>query len=105
MDETSIKAGRTAPGKMRQAYFWPVYGDQDEIVFHYAPTRQHRHVETFLNGFKGTLLSDGYAAYEVYAKRHGLSHAQCWRYVAASIMLRRIRIVAPGLRFLNFTAT
>ena len=78
MDETSIKAGRTAPGKMRQAYFWPVYGDQDEIVFHYAPTRQHRHVETFLNGFKGTLLSDGYAAYEVYAKRHGLSHAQCW---------------------------
>ena len=26
--------------------------------------RQHRHVETFLNGFKGTLLSDGYAAYE-----------------------------------------
>ena len=64
MDETSIKAGRTAPGKMRQAYFWPVYGDQDEIVFHYAATRQHRHVETFLNGFKGTLLSDGYAAYE-----------------------------------------
>ena len=42
MDETSIKAGRTAPGKMRQAYFWPVYGDQDEIVFHYAATRQHR---------------------------------------------------------------
>ena len=78
MDETSIKAGRTAPGKMRQAYFWPVYGDQDEIVFHYAATRQHRHVETFLNGFKGTLLSDGYAAYEVFAKRHGLSHAQCW---------------------------
>ena len=29
--------------------------DQDEIVFHYAATRQHRHVETFLNGFKGTL--------------------------------------------------
>ena len=48
------------------------------MVFHYAPTRQHRHVETFLNGFKGTLLSDGYAAYEEYAKRHGLSHAQCW---------------------------
>ena len=24
MDETSIKAGRVAPGKMRSAYFWPV---------------------------------------------------------------------------------
>ena len=78
MDETSIKAGRIARGKMRQAYFWPVYGDQNEIVFHYAPTRQHCHVETFLDGFKGTLLSDGYVAYEGYAKRHGLSHAQCW---------------------------
>lgn len=27
MDETSIKAGRSGPGKMRQAYFWPIFGD------------------------------------------------------------------------------
>ena len=57
MDETTIKAGRTQPGKMRTAYFWPVYGEADEIVFHYAPSRAHEHVETFLAGFRGTLLS------------------------------------------------
>lgn len=78
MDETSIKAGRVAPGKMRSAYFWPVYGEADEIVFHYAPSRAHKHVESFLGDFRGTLLSDGYAAYAAYAQRRGLVHAQCW---------------------------
>ena len=78
MDETSIKAGRTGPGKMRQAYFWPVYGQDGELVFHYAPSRAHKHVEAFLGDFSGTLLSDGYGAYEAYAKRRGLAHARCW---------------------------
>ena len=32
MDETPIKAGRAGPGKMKAAYFWPVYGEQDESV-------------------------------------------------------------------------
>ena len=78
MDETSIKAGRSGPGKMRAAYFWPVYGQDDELVFHYAPSRAHKHVERFLGDFSGTLLSDGYGAYEAFAKRRGLAHAQCW---------------------------
>ena len=78
MDETSIKAGRTGPGKMRQAYFWPVYGEEEEIVFHYAPSRAHKHVEAFLGDFSGTLSGDGYGAYEAYAKRRGLVHARCW---------------------------
>lgn len=78
MDETSIKAGRAAPGRMRNAYFWPVHGEADEIVFHYAPSRAHKHVEAFLGDFRGTLLSDGYAAYAAYAQRQGVVHAQCW---------------------------
>ena len=49
MDETSVKAGRVAPGKMRTAYFWPVYGEADG--FHYAPSRAH----VFLGDFKGTM--------------------------------------------------
>ena len=58
MDETSIKAGREAKGKMRTGWLWPVYGDCDEIVFHYAPSRAHRHVHGFLGEFRGTLLTD-----------------------------------------------
>jgi len=79
MDETPLKAGRQHKGKMRQAYLWPVYGERDEIVFHYAPSREHRHVESFLGDFRGTLLSDGYAAYESYAKgKDDVIHAGCW---------------------------
>jgi len=79
MDETPIKAGRKNKGKMHQAYFWPVYGDADEIVFHYASSRAHRHVQAFLGDFNGTLLSDGYEAYAAYARsKDGVIHAQCW---------------------------
>ena len=35
MDETSIKLGRARPGKMKPAYFWQVYGEEDEICFLY----------------------------------------------------------------------
>ena len=80
MDETPIKAGRKEKGKMRQAYFWPIYGDNDEVVFHYASTRAHEQVPRFLGAhFTGTLLSDGYEAYARYAAQHtAVTHAACW---------------------------
>lgn len=31
MDETPIKAGRGTVGKLKVAYFWPVYGALDEV--------------------------------------------------------------------------
>jgi transposase len=80
MDETPIKAGRTEPGKMRQAYFWPIYGsDSHEVVFHYAPSRAHEHVKRFLGTFSGTLITDGYEAYRGYATQNAaVTHAECW---------------------------
>lgn|SRR5512147_310068 len=80
MDETPIKAGRKERGKMRQAYFWPIYGEEDEVVFHYAASRAHEHVQRFLGAdFAGTLLSDGYEAYARYAQKNAaVTHAGCW---------------------------
>jgi transposase len=79
MDEVPIKAGRKKKGKMRQAYFWPIYGEEDEIVFLYAPSREHRHVQAFLGAFQGILLSDGYEAYSAYVKHtKGVTQAGCW---------------------------
>ncbi len=79
MDETPIKAGKQGKGKMRQAYLWPVYGDEDEIVFHYTSSRAHRHVLELLGDYQGTLLSDGYEAYAAYARQStSVTHAQCW---------------------------
>ena len=53
MDETPIRAGRKAKGKMKTAYFWPMYGDRDEVVFPYASSRAHRNVEAFLGDLHG----------------------------------------------------
>ena len=81
MDETPIKAGRSGPGKMKAAYFWPVYGEQDEICFLYYPSRAAKHVQEALGPAPpagAVLQSDGYAAYAQYAKKRGLTHAQCW---------------------------
>jgi transposase len=79
MDEVPIKAGRQGKGKLRQAYFWPIYGEDDEIVFHYAPSRAHSHVQAFLGNFSATLLSDGYEAYAAYARQNArVTHAACW---------------------------
>jgi transposase len=81
MDETPIKAGRDGPGKMKAAYFWPVYGEHDEVCFPFFESRRHEHVQQALGltaAEGAVLLSDGYGAYSSYVKKLGLTHAQCW---------------------------
>ena len=39
MDETPIKAGHRVQGKLHTGYFWPLYGDQDEVAFPFAASR------------------------------------------------------------------
>lgn len=79
IDETPIKAGREKKGKMRLAWYWPVYGEDDEVAFTFSRSRGHRHLIEILDGFQGTLLSDGHSAYSRYAKTvPGIVHAQCW---------------------------
>jgi transposase len=87
MDETPIKAGRVKraghnPGKMKTGFFWPVYGDQDEIVFPFSATRAHAVVRELLGPYAGVLLTDGYEAYERYAAQVAqVVPAQCWSHV------------------------
>jgi transposase len=80
MDETPVKAGKKSKGKMKQAYFWPIYGEDDEIVFTFSESRGKQHIiDTLDKEFRGTLVTDGYAAYARYAeKTEGITHAQCW---------------------------
>jgi transposase len=81
MDETPIKAGRSGHGKMQTGYFWPIYGEHDEICFPFHASRSADFVRHAL-GIKpladAVLLTDGYAAYEEYAKKTGINHARCW---------------------------
>ena len=82
IDETPIKAGRAKQkkkGKMHQGYYWPMYGDRDEVVFVYRDTRAGRHLKELIGDYAGTLLTDGYSAYARYAQSVGqFTHALCW---------------------------
>jgi hypothetical protein len=81
MDETPIKAGRSGHGKMNTGYFWPIYGELDEVCFPFHTARSHDYVSTALGLTQApgsVLLTDGYAAYRRYAEKTGLTHAQCW---------------------------
>jgi transposase len=79
MDETPIKAGRAGKGKLKASWYWPIYGQDDEICFTWSASRGSDHVKRQLAEFRGILLSDGYAAYDAYAKhRPEVTQAQCW---------------------------
>jgi transposase len=84
MDETPIRAGLAGPGKMNTGYFWPVYGELDEVCFAFHPSRSHAHVLETL-GLKNppgaVLLSDGYAAYDAYVAQTKIAHARCWAHL------------------------
>jgi transposase len=79
MDETPIKASRKSRGKMKTTYYWPLYGEQDEVAFAWFSSRAGPNVKALLGDFSGTLLSDGYSAYASYvAQATDIVHAQCW---------------------------
>lgn len=83
MDEVPIKAGRKAKGKMQQTYFWPIYAEDNEIAFTWSKSRGTQHAISQLEGFSGTLLSDGYSAYtkavkQLNAEDSKVVHATCW---------------------------
>ena len=80
MDDTWMKVGVASKGKMHKGYFWPMYGDKDEMLFPYAETRGHDEVRKILGErFHGVLLADGHDAYDKYAaKRDSVTRAQCW---------------------------
>jgi transposase len=107
MDETPIKAGRAGPGKLKAAYFWPVYGELDEICFPFFESRRIEHVEQALGLTpveRGVLLSDGYTAYEHYTKKTGLLHAQCWAHTRRHLFEAKDaepEVAAQGLDFIG----
>jgi len=92
MDEVPVKAGQAGNGQMKATYFWPVYGERDEVCFPHFESRRHEHVEQVLGKrlAKETVLqSDGYAAYLAYAKKLGIVHAQCWAHTRRGIFEAR----------------
>ena len=105
MDEVPIKAGRAGPGKMKTTYFWPIYGERDEICFTHSASRSGQHVRDALGlspPSDAVLLSDGYSAYASYAKQVGLTHAQCWAHARREVFEAKDIEPAPAEEALAF---
>jgi len=100
-----IKTGRAGPGKLNATYFWPVYGELDEVCFPFFESRRIEHVEQALGLTpveRGVLLTDGYTAYEHYTKKTGLTHAQCWAHTRRHLFEAKDVEPAVAARGLDF---
>jgi transposase len=96
MDETPIKAGHKAKGRLQTGYFWPIYGDQEEIAFPFAASRAERVVHEVLGSFCGVLVTDGYKVYDRFVRsRPDLVHAQCWAHTRRKFV--DAQAMEPGL--------
>ena len=111
MDETPIKVTRqpgvgNKPGKMKQGYFWPVYGDKDEVVFTFSQSRGMKHIQYLLDHvWQGTLLTDGYTAYSSYeAKSPDITHAQCWVHMRRQLLKAEVEETEAVTHCLNLIA-
>jgi len=82
MDETRVQV-LNEPNKTPQSnsYMWVQRGgppDKSLIQFHYDPGRSTTTAKRLLEGFAGTLMSDGYKPYREVARDSGLTHLCCW---------------------------
>lgn len=63
-----------------QTYFWAFLNGNKEVFFTYSPTRSTEVLEEYLKDFSGTIICDGYSAYESYSKEreNKIELANCW---------------------------
>lgn len=81
VDETTVQVlqedGRSPQQK---SYMWVRVGGTEQqraILFHYAPGRDGQVARELLEGFRGHLQTDDYAAYDQPGKQTGVSHQAC----------------------------
>lgn len=82
MDETRLQV-LNEPDKTPQShsYMWVQRGGPPGkfiIQFHYDPGRSTASAARLLQGFTGTLMTDGYKPYRQVARDNGITHLCCW---------------------------
>ena len=101
------EAGRKAS---TNSYLWVSRSGEEEkkqgIIFMYSPSRSEKTAQEFIKGFRGILVTDGYASYN---NIEGVTHAECWaharRYFRDSIPLdenQKLNTNAYGYKGLEF---
>jgi len=79
-DETPIKVLESEKkGSSHQGWYWVYHSPLDKtVLFDYSPTRGAAAPLSMLENFTGYLQSDGYAVYQKYGARKGVTHLACW---------------------------
>lgn len=78
-DETPIPALTSQkPGTTRKGYFWVYYSPLDKLVcFDYRKGRSRDGPVKFLEGFRGSVQTDGYSVYNIFEKHEGITLLAC----------------------------
>lgn len=75
-----------APGRATKNWFdWVLVGD-DAVLHSILESRSNEAANRILTGFKGTLLTDGYAVYESRAKALGFRNAGDWTHARRHVL-------------------
>lgn len=83
-DETPVEVSKDGRKAGSKSYMWvyrtgKMYDAHPIVLYDYQKTRNATHPETFLKGYQGSLVSDGYAAYHAMEKKvEGITIAGCW---------------------------
>lgn len=66
-------------GGTTQGYLWVISRPGADVVFDWRLSRRHGELTSLLDGFKGVLQSDAYAAYPSYVRTHAsVAWVGCW---------------------------
>ena len=78
-DETPLKVlDESKKGTTHQGYYWVYHNSRDKLVlFDYRKGRGREGPDDILKDYKGYLQTDGYAAYEDFDKREGITLIHC----------------------------
>lgn len=83
VDETTIKVlDQTKKKDTHLGYFWVYHAPLSKLVaFDYQKGRGQDAPHNFLQGYQGTLQTDGYAVYKHYYANEKVMHLACWAHV------------------------
>ena len=79
--DPDIKKSGTAEG-----WLWVVSRPDEDVVFDWRLSRRHGELTSLIEGYRGVLQSDGYGAYDAYAKAHPeVIWVACWAHARRKI--------------------
>jgi transposase len=98
-DETPIPVlTKDKPGSTHKGFHWVYYSPPDKLVcFDYRKGRGRDGPREFLDGFQGTLQSDGYNAYNEFENKKGITLLACLAHARRYPYLKQIKSCFPVL--------